>query len=150
MAAPMRVPRPGRDDPGMTSTTVADAMTAGLIRCAPQTPLRNVARLMADNSIHAVYVYEYGLEDDEAAQLWGLVSDLDVVAAWPVIDDRTAGDTAIDPLITISRDASLTDAAELMEESSSTHLAVLDPETHRPVGVLSTLDLARVIARSPG
>lgn len=101
---------------------------------------------MATHGIHGVYVFDYGLEDDEATRLWGLVTDLDLVAAWPVIEDRTAGDSAVTPLVTVSCEDSLGRAAQLMAETASTHLAVIDPVTRRPVGVLSTMDVARVIA----
>ena len=127
-------------------STVADAMSPTVVHCTPDTPLRGVARLMETHSIHAVYVFDYGVEDDEAMRLWGLVTDLDLVAAWPVIENRTAGDSAVTPLVTVSCDDALGRAAQLMAETASTHLAVLDPVSRRPVGVLSTLDVARVIA----
>src|SRR5712691_10098585 len=85
----------------LDQATVADAMTTGVINCAPETPLRNVAGLMAENHVHAVYVFDYGDEDDETVELWGLVSDLDLVAAYPVIDERTAGNSSITPLLTV-------------------------------------------------
>lgn len=132
-----------------TATKVADAMSEGVIRCAPQTPLRKVAQLMTTHNIHAVYVFDYGSEDDESAQIWGLVSDLDIVAAWPVVDRRTAGNSMVTPLVTVAADQPLEQAAQLMAEKNSTHLAVIDPATGRPVGVLSTLDVAGVIAAGP-
>jgi CBS domain-containing protein len=128
-----------------SSTTVADVMTRQVIHCAPETPLRTVARLMTENHVHAVYVFDYGIEDDEAVQIWGLVSDLDLVAALPVLDERTARDTAVTPLLTVALDERLDRAAQLMVESANAHLAVIDPDTGRPVGVLSTLDVARAI-----
>lgn len=128
------------------SATVAEVMTPGVIHCAPETPLRNVARLMIENHVHAVYVFDYGFEDDEAAQMWGLVSDLDLVAALPVIDERTAGNSAVTPLVTVSLYERLDRAAQLMAESANAHLGVIDPRTGRPAGVLSTLDIARVVA----
>jgi CBS domain-containing protein len=121
-------------------------MSPAVIHCTPDMPLRDVARLMATHGIHGVYVFDYGVEDDEAIRLWGLVTDLDLVAAWPVIEGRTAGDSAVTPLVTVSREDSLGRAAQLMAETASTHLAVIDQVTSRPVGVLSTLDVARVIA----
>jgi CBS domain-containing protein len=135
-----------------TAPTVADAMSSTVIHCTPETPLRSVARLMSAHRIHAVYVFDYGVEDDELTQLWGLVTDLDVVAAWSVLDERTAGNSAITPLVTISTDEPIGRAAQLVAESGSGHLAVLDRRTRRPVGVLSTLDIARVIgaASDPG
>jgi len=126
---------------------VTDAMTSGVISCTPDTPLRNVARLMAEENVHAVYVFDYGTEDDETTQLWGLVSDLDLVAAARGdLDRRSARDTAVTPLVSVRSDEALDRAAQLMSEHDVAHLAVLDPASGRPTGVLSTIDLARVIA----
>jgi CBS domain-containing protein len=128
---------------------VADAMTTGLISCAPETPLRAVARLMTRNRVHAVYVFDYGYEDDETTQLWGLVSDLDIVAAARGdLDEQTAGQSAVTPLVTVSSNDRLERAAQLMAEKGTSHLAVLDTASKRPVGVLSTLDIARVVCDS--
>ena len=133
-----------------STLTVADAMTKGLIRCAPETPLRNVARLMAEHHVHAIFVFDFGSEDDETVELWGLVSDLDVAAAaCGDIDDRTANDTAVTPLFSTSTDMPLESAARLMAQQGVSHLAVIDPATGRPVGVLSTLDIARAVAATP-
>jgi CBS domain-containing protein len=127
--------------------TVADVMTEGLISCAPATPLRSVARLMATHRVHSVFVFDYGQEDDETTELWGLVSDLDLVAAaWADVDEQTAGESAVTPLVFVARDDNLRHAAQLMAESGVSHLAVVDPATERPVGVISTLDIARAIA----
>jgi len=128
-------------------TTVADAMTAGLISCAPETSLSGVARLMTRHRIHAVFVFDYGHEDDESAELWGLVSDLDLVAAAPGdFAARTAADTAVTPLFTVDLDEPVAAAAELMSLHGVSHLAVVDPATRRPAGVVSTLDIAELLA----
>jgi CBS domain-containing protein len=120
-------------------------MTVGLISCPPDTPLREVAAIMTDARVHAVYVFDYA--EGEAAALWGLVSDLDLVAAARGDITRvTARDASVTPLVTVSDDDLLGRAAQLLAENSVSHLAVLDRATDRPVGVLSTLDLARVIA----
>jgi len=120
---------------------VSEAMTAHVITCDEGTPLRDVARQMAQHNVHAVYV-----TNSDQPGFWGLVSDLDLVAAWPVLDDRTAGNSAVTPLVTVSLHESLGRAAQLMTETGSTHLAVIEPRSGRPAGVLSTLDIARVIA----
>jgi CBS domain-containing protein len=128
--------------------TVADVMTKGLISCAPQTPLRSVAKLMAEHRVHSVFVFDYGQEDDETVELWGLVSDLDLVAAaWADVDEQTAGNTAVTPLVYVSTDDDLRHAAQLMAETGVSHLAVVDPLTKRPAGVISTLDIARTLCR---
>jgi len=133
------------------SAHVADAMSPGVISCPPETPLRIVARMMATFSVHSVFVFEHRDEDDEDIQLWGVVSDLDLVAAGRLnVDERTAGSSAVTPLVSVSTNAPLSDAADLMAEQGISHLAVIDPTSKRPVGVISTLDIARSIASSTG
>jgi CBS domain-containing protein len=130
-----------------TGGRVGDAMTTGIISCPPETPLRKVAQIMVRERVHAIYVFDYGIEDDETTELWGLVSDLDLVAA--ARGDLTAmraRDASVTPLLTVASDDSLDHAAQLLAEHGVSHLAVVDPWTRRPVGVLSTLDVARVIA----
>ena len=130
-----------------TRATVADVMTEGLITCEPSAPLRAVARLMADHHVHSVFVFDYGEEDDETAELWGIVSDLDLAAAaWADVDTQTAGESAVTPLVSVLRTDDLRHAAQLMAESGVSHLAVVDPISGRPVGVVSTLDIARAVA----
>ena len=104
-------------------------------------------RLMAEHAVHAIYVFDYGEEDDETVSLWGLISDLDVVAAADaVLDGRTARESAVTPLVTIASSDRLADAARRMAVTSVSHLAVLDPATGRPCGVVSTLDVVRYLA----
>jgi len=130
------------------AATVADAMTSGVIRCCPGTPLRKVARLMAEHNVHGIYVFDYGEEDDETVALWGLVSDFDVVAAVEGDVDRlTARHSAVSPPLTIESSEPLAAAARLMSETGVSHLAVVDPDTGRPAGVISTLDVVRFVAR---
>ncbi|HZC30316.1 MAG TPA: CBS domain-containing protein [Gaiellaceae bacterium] len=124
-----------------------DAMSNGVIHCAPETPLRVVARLMATYGVHAIYVFNYGDEDDENVELWGLVSDLDVAAAaCGGLEGKTARSSAVTPLYTVASDEPLGVAAEIMALKGTTHLAVLDAVSRRPVGVVSTLDIARAVA----
>ena len=130
---------------------VSDAMSPGIISCPPETPLRVVARMMATFSVHSVFVFEHQQEDDEDMQLWGVVSDLDLVAAGRLdVDARTAGGSAVTPLVTVCSTEPLATAAQLMAEQGIAHLAVTDPGSKRPVGVISTLDIARSIAAGTG
>jgi crotonyl-CoA carboxylase/reductase len=126
---------------------VVDVMTKGLISCPPDTALQQVAAIMAAARVHAIYVFDYGNEDDETVELWGLVSDLDLVAAGRGgIDILTARDASVTPLITVRADDPLDRAAQLLAENGVSHLAVIDPHTGRPVGVISTTDIVRVLA----
>jgi CBS domain-containing protein len=125
-------------------------MSRGVIHCTPETSLRVVARLMTTHNVHAVFVFDYGNESDETTDLWGMVSDLDVAAAaCGDIDACTAALSAVTPLQTVASDEPLTVAAQAMAFNGLAHLAVLDPATRRPVGVLSTLDVARAVAAGP-
>jgi CBS domain-containing protein len=117
---------------------VRDAMTPGVISCAPETPLRTVARMMATYRVHAVIVFD---EDD-----WRIVSDLDLVGAATAADDRTAGSVSATPLVSVSPDETLGRAAQLMAEHESAHLVVRELGADRPIGVISTLDIARALA----
>jgi len=131
----------------LAGAKVSDAMTSGVISCAPETSLRTVARIMVEHRVHAVYVFDFGHEDDETVEVWGIVSDLDVVAAAvEYLDARIAGESAVTPLVFVHSDDPLDHAAALMAENDVSHLAVLDPHTERPVGVLSTLDIAHVVS----
>ena len=129
------------------TATVGDAMSRGVISCPPETPLRVVARMMATFGVHAIFVFEHTDEDDEAAQLWAVVSDLDLVAATRLdLDTLTAGATAVTPLVSVEADRSIGEAGSLMAQYGIAHLAVTDPDSNRPIGVISTLDIARTIA----
>jgi CBS domain-containing protein len=123
---------------------VADAMHWGLVHCAPDATLREVATLMADAVVHCVVVID---DADDRAALWGVVSDLDLVAASTVrsLDDQQAGGTAMTPAMTAFPHESLESAAERMTTHGVSHLVVIN-SSRRPVGVLSTLDLVRALA----
>ena len=73
---------------------VEQAMHAGVISCGRETPLSDVAQLMAQNRVHAIVVLE-GEDDD----LWGVVSDLDLAAAAGVreLREQSAGASAATP-----------------------------------------------------
>ena len=127
--------------------TVADAMSRGIISVPPETPLRTVARMMSTFHVHAIFVFEHTDEDDEARRLWAVVSDLDLVAAAQLdLDRQTAGATAVTPLVTVSSNRAMAEAASLMAQHGIAHLAVTDPDTRRPIGVISTLDIAQAVA----
>lgn len=130
--------------------TVGDVMSRGVISCPPETPLRIVARMMATFGVHAIFVFEHTDEDDEAQRLWAVVSDLDLVAATRLdLDALTAGETAITPLVSVPADSSIGEAGSLMAQHGVAHLAVTDPDSRRPIGVISTLDIARAVAAEP-
>jgi|SRR5215210_1785549 len=124
---------------------VESAMHAGIHTCARETPLLEVAATMAREHIHCVVVKS---SSDEGGPPWGIVSDLDLVAAAIVRDlaDQTAGGSAATPVVMIAPYETLERAAQLMTEHGSSHLIVVDRARQLPVGVLSTLDVAGALA----
>jgi CBS domain-containing protein len=126
---------------------VADAMHPGVVTCPLETPLPTVARMMALYRIHCVVVFGEEQDDVAGTDLWGVVSDLDLVRAATAggLDDRSAGGTAVTPVVLVEAGDTLAHAAQLMSEHEVAHLVVVDTESSRPIGILSSLDLARVV-----
>jgi CBS domain-containing protein len=138
----------GTFGPSLEQITVSEAMHPGVVTCPRETPLRAVARMMSIYRIHAVVVFGEEPDDVGAAELWGVVSDLDLVNAASAgeLEDRTAGGTAVTPIVMVDSHDTLAHAAQLMSEHEVTHLVVAHPDSGRPIGIVSTLDLARVLA----
>jgi CBS domain-containing protein len=131
----------------MRSSRVEEAMHQGVLRCGRDESLAVVARLMADHRVHSIVVTD---ERSQAPSLWGVVSDLDLVAAASVreLEEQVAGAAAVTPALMIAPDDTLQRAAQLMVEHAVAHLVVV--EGGRPVGVVSTLDVADVLAGRAG
>ena len=121
--------------PSLEKAIVGDAMRAGVMSCEPDLPAATVARMMATHHIHAVVVEGIHRDPVHGERLtWGVVSDVDLLRA---------ARAATEP-VTVEPSLPLVDALRLMEEHETTHLIVADGG--RPVGVLSTLDIAGVLA----
>jgi CBS domain-containing protein len=140
-----RVKTARRADLGSARVRVADAMHRGVLTCSKASSLEEVAELMATRRVHCVVVTE---EPDDAGSLWGIVSDLDLVAAAAVRDlgEQAAGASAATSALTISPEETLRRAAQLMAENGTAHLVVVSAQ-RRPVGILSTLDVAAALSR---
>ncbi len=133
--------------PSLEHATVATAMHPGIVSCDVDDSLTEVARLMATHHVHCVAVIRPLRDVPSEPHLCGIVSDLDVVRAGLSVDDEpSAGSVATQPPTTVRSDLELRDAAELMVINEVSHLIVIEPRTRRPIGVLSTLDVARVLA----
>lgn len=126
--------------PAFESAKVLDAMRLGVVSCPPDTTVREVARIMATYRIHSVVVTEM----PEGAPL-GVISDIDIAAGAQTLE-APAGKVARTEVITVSPEDSLARAAQLMAEHDVTHLVAVQPHSGHPVGVLSALDVAGVIA----
>jgi CBS domain-containing protein len=130
---------------------VSDAMHPGLISCSPDTLVRAVARMMATHRVHAILVTFHGDEELPGGGVWGVLTDVDVLRAAQSgdLDEVAAMLLAENPVPTVTTRDELAHAAQLMVEHDVSHLIVADPFTARPVGVLSTLDIARALAGFP-
>ena len=130
--------------PSFENARVGDAMHPGVVSCTAETPLRTVAQIMAQHHIHSVVVT--GLSGGEAGR-WGVVSDVDVLrSASGDLDLRTAGEVAGTELPTVGVGEELARAAQVMAEHEVTHLIVVDGPQPSAVGVLSSLDIAGLLA----
>jgi CBS domain-containing protein len=122
--------------------TVANAMHPEVLTCPADAPLRLVAATMAAERVHCIVVQ--GIGGDPRG--WAVVSGLDLVALGSTaLDESTAGASAATEFLTVSPDEKLSRAAQIMVEHDAAHLVVVD-RSDRPVGVLSTLDVADAMA----
>ncbi len=125
----------------LVGETVDRFASVGILSCAPEAPLGEVAWLMANNRVHAVIV-----ADDSRAEP-PVIADADVIAAAGSghFDRLCAGDIAGTEGVSIGADEGLDRAAQLLAEHGISHLVVRD-RRRVPVGILSTLDVARALA----
>lgn len=135
-------------EPTEAHETVGSVMHAGVITCRPEASLRTVARLLAEHRIHAVVV----TGPDETAPS-AVVTDRDVVFAHSrgQLDRLRARDAASEPTITVRPDHDLRDASETMARHGVTHIVVTARGDATPIGILSSLDIAKAAgARTAG
>jgi CBS domain-containing protein len=120
-----------------------------VLSCPLETSLATVAEMMARHRVHCIVGFGDVTEDD--TRIWGVVSDLDLVgiAAHDGLEGRTAGGAASTEVVTIAPAESLRKAAQLMSDHQVTHLLVVEEHADRPVGIVSTLDVARTLATQP-
>ena len=132
--------------PSLEHATVADAMHPGILSCEPDASLTDVAVVMATHHVHCVAVVGVSHEQPECF-VWGIISDLDLVRAG-IGDggDVTARGLASQPIVVVAPTMPLREAAREMLAHGVSHVVVADPVAKRPLGVLSTLDVAGMLA----
>ena len=126
-------------------TTVGSVMHAGVVTCPPDASLRTVAGLLAEHGIHAVVV----VTPDEAGPC-AVVTDRDIISAHATgrLDRLSARDAASEPTLTVRESLDLRSASELMSRHGSTHIVVTAADDRRPIGIVSSLDIARAIGQN--
>ena len=128
--------------------TVGEVMRLGVVSCSPDTPLSEVARLMSAHRIHCVVVGGLAEDAHGTRLVWGVVSDLDLARAVAAGQELTAGEVSATEPVTASPYDSLAEVARVMGDHDVAHMIVVDGKDAEPMGMISTLDLARAFAGS--
>lgn len=141
---------------------VEDVMTREVKTVTPATPLREVARILAESRVSGVPVVEDG-------RVVGVVSEADILVKergerpgrggllgllWDErreleakLQARTAGEAMTSPAITIGPRRPVAEAAAKMIEEKVNRLPVVDDEGNL-VGIITRADLVRAFVRS--
>ena len=114
-------------------------MTANPACCGRETPLQQVAQMMADNDCGMIPVV------DEGGKPLGTITDRDIavraVAAGGDIQSCCAGDYMSAPVRTVSVDSTLADCCAAMESAQLRRMPVVDA-MGRLCGVVAQADIA--------
>jgi len=121
---------------------VKDAMVKDLVAVDYRTPVREVCKIMGEKKIGSVLVSKNG-------QIYGIFTERDLVSKVLLegsLDDEVGKYTS-SPLITVAPDYSLREAARIMADMKIKRLVVM--ENDEVVGILTSSDLAKAIAKAP-
>lgn len=129
--------------PRLQHARVSDAMRHGVFSCSADASLREGARTMALHHVHSVVV-----TDPTDGAVFGILTDSSLLNA---LLDAPDGDVPLRDLaerdvLAIGSDEPLLSAAERMRDQGLAHVLVRDARTGRPTGMLSTLDVAGLLA----
>ena len=131
--------------PSFAHARVADAMRPRVLTCDASDSLVEVARGMTREHVHAIVVMRSG-----DARTWAIVTDRDILRCAGRMEDLTAGDAPTTEPVTVVVGDPLEQAARTMVEHDTSHAVMLDRSGGRPIGMLSTLDIAGILAWGRG
>ena len=133
--------------PALQHASVSDAMHPGVISCDPEASATELARVMSGQHVHCVVAMGVAHDPSGESLVWGMITDLDLIRAGLAGGaEQTARTMAHHPTVTVEPATPLREAAELMLAEGVSHVLVVEPRGQRPVGVLSSLDVAGVMA----
>jgi CBS domain-containing protein len=130
----------------MTMPTVREVMTRGTIAVRDDVPLAEAAKLLDKHRISGVPVV------DRDGYVVGVLSQTDLLRArfidhlWSVFQGLSVRHLMTAPAVTATADASIEEAAALMERNQIHRLVVVDADGRTPVGILSVSDLIHQMA----
>lgn len=117
-------------------------MTTKVRCCAPDTPLRDVARIMREGDCGALPVTETAA----GGKVIGIITDRDItvrlVATARNPLELSAASCMSTPVVSVHAGATLTEACRMMEHRKVRRLPVVD-DAGRCVGIISQADIAR-------
>ena len=132
--------------PSLEHATVSDAMHPGILACQPDASLTEVAQTMATHHVHCLAVVGISHEEPPCG-VWSVISDLDLIRAGiHEGETQSAREIAQQPLVTVESSLPLREAGKLMLRDGVSHLVVIESGTQRPIGILSSADIAGVLA----
>jgi len=126
---------------------VKDLMHPGVMTCKPTTSLGQVAVLLDQHQVHALFV------TDRDGRILGIISDFDLMAGeWlssdteslAVMRKLTASDLMTHPVDSVEASIPLSEAVNLLMEKGVSRLLVTDHG--KPVGTISLSDFVASIA----
>jgi CBS domain-containing protein len=129
--------------------TVGELMTPDPIVIDESASVDEAVRMLEENEVSGLPVV------DRDGLLLGVVSQTDIVRAravdylwhrWPGLRVRHLMHS---PALTADRSMSLEEAAQSMEHAQVHRLVVVADDQMTPIGVISTTDLVRALARRP-
>ena len=126
-----------------SSIPVEEVMRRHVLTCHADATMREVARIMVTHSVHAVVV----VDGDTAGEptVSGIVTALELAIAAVENTEPTAGELANPHAATVAVGSTLEQAARAILRTGGAHVIVVDGRS-APIGMLSTLDLARITA----
>jgi len=127
----------------MIEQTISSVMTQDVRTITRETTASTIARVFAEDDIGSVVV-----TSPEMKGVLGIVTKSDImhqVAVDADISSISVGTFMSTPVVTITGDKSIREAATLMREHSIQHLPVVDDD--ELVGILTTTNLAHYLPR---
>ncbi len=124
---------------------IEDVMVEDVITIDANAPVVTACKIMGDEHIGCIIVTKNDRIDAIFTERDLLTK---VIAAGHDLEDRSVGEFASKPLITIGPNYHVREAARIMSDMNIKRLLVVEPDAGL-VGIFTASDLARVIARSP-
>ena len=130
------------EEAGPAEYLVKDVMTTPVVKVLPMISVKDGATIMVEKGIGSLVVV------NETDSLIGIVTKTDIVreVAAKGLDPTqvTIGDIMTRNPYYVFADDSLERAVDLMSSRNIGHLPVLDPETMKPIGMISKRDIVRL------